>query len=86
MGRQALQVAVQVLLDAGATPSGVVTSIAGLTLIIGVIAAAALKFHVPAPWFTAAFALMWLGYFVLTRRRDRSVETFARLLSLADAA
>lgn len=71
------------LLDAGATPSAVVAIVGGLTLVIGAVAALALKAHAPAPLFTLAFVALWGGYFILTRRRERSVEIFSHLLLLA---
>ena len=67
------------LLDAGFSASAVVALFTGATLAIGVAALLAMKAHLPAVVFTAAFLALWGVYFLLTRRRERSVASFARL-------
>jgi UDP-GlcNAc:undecaprenyl-phosphate GlcNAc-1-phosphate transferase len=67
------------LLDAGVSPNGVVGLMASCTLLIGVLAAIALKVHVPAPWFSAVFVLLWAAYFMATRRREKTVARLKRL-------
>ena len=67
------------LLDAGVSPNGVVGLIASSTLLIGVLAAIALKAHVPAPYFSGVFVLLWAAYFMATRRRERTVARLKRI-------
>lgn len=74
------------LLDAGMSPNGVVLVISGATFIIGSAALVALKGHVPPLAFTATFMAMWAGYFMATRRRERTVERFASLVGFRAAA
>ena len=66
------------LLDAGFSASAVVAIFTGATLAIGVAALLAMKAHLPALAFTAAFVGLWGVYLLLTRRRDRSVAGLAR--------
>lgn len=61
------------LLDAGLSPSRVAMVLAGVSLVIGCAAAAALKAHAPAFAFTLAFAALWAGYFLATQDRARFV-------------
>lgn len=67
------------LLDSGLTPTAVVVLIAGSNLAIGVLAAIALKAHVPAVFFSLTFLLLWGVYFYATRRRDVTVSRLAAL-------
>ena len=67
------------MLDAGFSISVVVALLTGATLAIGALALLAMKAHVPAVAFTLAFLGLWGGYFLVTRRRDRSVAGLARL-------
>ena len=69
------------MLDAGFSTSAVVALVAGATLAIGAAALLAMKAHTPAVAFTAAFVGLWGAYFLLTRRRERSVAALARLAS-----
>jgi UDP-GlcNAc:undecaprenyl-phosphate GlcNAc-1-phosphate transferase len=69
------------LLDAGASVTGVVVIISTATFTIGLTAAIALKMHVPAPFFSLAFAGMWAVYFLTTGRRERSVAKLAQALN-----
>lgn len=67
------------LLDAGLKPTGVVVVISGLTLVIGIGAAVAMKAHVPAPYFTVTFVSMLVAYFLVTGDRDRFVAGLSGL-------
>jgi UDP-GlcNAc:undecaprenyl-phosphate/decaprenyl-phosphate GlcNAc-1-phosphate transferase len=67
------------MLDAGFSASAVVALITGATFAIGVAALLAMKAHIPGLVFTAAFLALWGGYFLLSRRRERSVAGLARL-------
>lgn len=68
------------LLDAGLTPTSVVTLVAVATFVIGLGAAMAMKAHVPPMAFSVAFLALWAAYFLLTRRREQSVRIFASVL------
>lgn len=68
------------LLDAGATATGVVLIISGATLLIGCSALVALKLHVPAIYFTLTFVGLWVAYFLATGRRERTVKWLSRAL------
>jgi UDP-GlcNAc:undecaprenyl-phosphate/decaprenyl-phosphate GlcNAc-1-phosphate transferase len=74
------------LLDAGFSASAVVAVVTGATLVIGVAALLAMKAHAPGLAFTAAFLGLWGAYFLLTRRRDRSVAGLARLATALQRA
>jgi UDP-GlcNAc:undecaprenyl-phosphate GlcNAc-1-phosphate transferase len=67
------------LLDAGYSVTAVVTVIAGVTLLIGLSAAVALKAHAPGPLFAVAFAGLIVAHFCLTHRHDRAVAILAIL-------
>jgi UDP-GlcNAc:undecaprenyl-phosphate GlcNAc-1-phosphate transferase len=67
------------LLDAGLTPSWVVSILTAATLAIGALALLAMKAHAAAIGFTLVFLSLWAAYFVATRRREASVAFLARL-------
>jgi UDP-GlcNAc:undecaprenyl-phosphate GlcNAc-1-phosphate transferase len=65
------------LLDAGLTPTLVVAALTATTLVIGGLALLAMKAHAAALGFTVVFLALWSGYFLATRRRDKSVAALA---------
>src|SRR5258708_3558538 len=67
------------LLDAGLTPSWVVAILTTATLLIGAAAPLAMKGHAVPLGFTVVFVLVWLAYFLATRRRDNAVAFLAGL-------
>ncbi len=67
------------LLDAGFPPARVTLSLAGLSVVIGVTAAVALRAHLPPPVFVLAFAALCVGHFLVTSDRDRFVRQVREL-------
>lgn len=67
------------MLDAGFSVTGVVMTLSGLSLALGLGAALALLADVPEPWFVAVYALLVGGYFLLSMRSDRVVAFFSVL-------
>ena len=66
------------LLDSGLTPTGVVSVIAALTLVIALAALLAAKAHVSGIVFTCAFIVLWAAYVLATRSRERFVGFCAK--------
>src|SRR5690606_24286808 len=66
------------LLDAGYSPTRIALGMMGVSLLLGLGAAAALKLGVARPLLVVAFLLLWAVYYWLTARRDRAVSFFHR--------
>lgn len=74
------------MLDGGFSPTGVVFTLASLSLTLGLGAAVALLADVPDPLFMAAFLGLTAAWFLLTRRQERAVAFFRWLRGLFPAA
>ena len=67
------------MLDAGFSVTGIVLTLCGFSLALGLGAALALLANVPEPWFVGFYILLVAGYFVISRRPDRVVGMFSAL-------
>lgn len=65
--------------EAGFRPMQVVALLVLFSLLTGLLAGQAMRLDVPHPVLLAAFLLMCLGWYLLTRRRERAVAFFRRL-------
>jgi UDP-GlcNAc:undecaprenyl-phosphate GlcNAc-1-phosphate transferase len=66
------------MLDGGFTATGVVATLVGLTLLIGLLAGVARLVHVPEPVFPLVYLTAAAGYFVLSRRAKADVSRSRR--------
>lgn len=69
------------MLEAGFGPTQAGLVLAGFSLICGSLAGQALRADVPEPVLLAAFALMCIGWFMLTRNRRRAICFFHAMYS-----
>lgn len=74
------------MLDGGFSPTGVVLTLCGLSLILGLGAALCLLADVPDPLFIAAYLALAAAWLLLTRRNEQAVAFFRRLRGLWPAA
>ncbi len=62
--------------DAGLSHSEVVTVLTLQSFVVGLVAALALLWDLPHPWFVLTFCLLFAAYFWLTARPQRSLAFF----------
>lgn len=67
------------MLEAGFTPTGVVATMAGTSLALGLLAAVGLLVNVPIPLFAPVYLALILGWLWLSRRPERAIAAFVRL-------
>lgn len=67
------------LQDAGFSAGQITMLLAGLSLCLGLAAAAALKIQLPEYWLTIAFVALTVGYYGLTSKRERALGLLRRL-------
>lgn len=65
--------------DAGFRPMQVVGVLVGFSLMTGLAAGQAMRLDIPNPLLLSAYLLLCLGWYLLTRRRERAVAFFRRL-------
>ena len=65
--------------DAGFGPTRGAVVLAAFSLVCGLLAALAMRLNVPNPVLLAAFLLLCLGWYLLTRKRERAVAFFRAL-------
>jgi UDP-GlcNAc:undecaprenyl-phosphate GlcNAc-1-phosphate transferase len=76
--------------DAGFRPMQIVAWLVGFSLLTGLLAGQAMRMDIPNPMLLSAYLLLCLGWYLLTRRRERAVGFFRRLrggrgVAVADA-
>lgn len=64
------------MLDGGFTPTGVVMTLSGLSLILGLAAALALLADVPDPLFIATYLALSAAWLLLSRKQERTIAFF----------
>lgn len=67
------------MLDAGISVTGVVLSLAGFSLALGLTAALLMRAHFPHLILLGIYGILTLGYFALTTNRARAVQAFRSL-------
>ena len=70
--------------DAGYTPMQIVVSLTAFSLLVGLLAAIGLLLDVPEYILFGAYLLMCLGWYLLTRHRERAVRFFMALRGAGD--
>lgn len=70
------------LQDAGFSAGQIMLLLSGLSLCLGLAAAAALRMQMPEYGLTIAFVASTVGYYLLTASRDRALRVFRQLLSI----
>jgi UDP-GlcNAc:undecaprenyl-phosphate/decaprenyl-phosphate GlcNAc-1-phosphate transferase len=65
--------------DAGFGPTRAAMWLAAFSLLCGLLAGQAMRLDVPNPVLLAAFVLLCVGWYLLTRKRERAVAFFRRL-------
>ena len=68
-----------VMADAGFRPMQVVGVLVSFSLLTGLLAGQAMRMDVPNPLLLSLYLLLCLGWYLLTRRRERAVAFFRRL-------
>ena len=74
------------LIDGGFSVSGAIAVIVGASLVIGLLAAVALLWHVPEPYFIVAFVGLLAAHFAFTNDRERAVSILAGVAALLHAS
>lgn len=67
------------LRDAGWGPLGIVTVLSGFSLLCGLAAGQAMRLDIPNPLILLAFLGMCVGWYWLSRRRERAIMVFSTL-------
>jgi UDP-GlcNAc:undecaprenyl-phosphate GlcNAc-1-phosphate transferase len=65
--------------DAGFAPMRIVVVLTGFSLLCGLAAALLLRLHISQPLLLIAYLLLCLGWYLLTRRRERAIAFFRRM-------
>lgn len=67
------------MLDGGFSVTGVVVTLCGVSLALGLGVALALRADVPQPVLLALFGLLTVGYFLFTRHPERAIAAYRKL-------
>jgi UDP-N-acetylmuramyl pentapeptide phosphotransferase/UDP-N-acetylglucosamine-1-phosphate transferase len=65
--------------DAGFAPMRIVVVLTAFSLLCGLAAALLLRLHISQPLLLVAYLLLCLGWYLLTRRRERAIAFFRRM-------